>query len=47
VEIARLIIVTGKLHNQVNGKTLLDLAILSKFPGRLFDVVGVCLDSGG
>jgi hypothetical protein len=39
-EIARL-----KLYDQVNGKTLLALAVLLHFPSRLFDVVDVCLDS--
>jgi hypothetical protein len=40
-EVARLTTETGKLHEQVNGKTFLALAVLSKFPSRLFDVVDV------
>jgi hypothetical protein len=44
-EIVRLTTETGKLRDQVNGKILLALAVLSKFPGGLFDIVDVCLDS--
>jgi hypothetical protein len=43
-KIARLTTEMGKLRDQVNCKTLLALAILSKFPSRLFDVVDMCLD---
>jgi hypothetical protein len=44
-EIARLNTKMGKLRDQVNGKTSLALAVPPKFPGRLFDIVDVCLDS--
>jgi hypothetical protein len=44
-EIARMNTETGKLHDQVNGKNSLVLAVPSKIRGRLFDIVNVCLDS--
>jgi hypothetical protein len=44
-EIARLNAEAGKLQDQVNGKSLLGITVPSKFLGRLFDVVGMCLDS--
>jgi hypothetical protein len=44
-EIARLNAKASKLQDQVNGKISLAITVPSKFLGRIFDVVGVCLDS--
>jgi hypothetical protein len=44
-EIGRLNTKTGKLRDQVNGETSLALAVPSKFPDRLIDVVDMCPDS--
>jgi hypothetical protein len=44
-EIARLNTETSKLYDSMNGKTSLALAVPLKFPGRLFDIVDVCLDN--
>jgi hypothetical protein len=44
-EIARLNAEAVKVQDQVNGKSSLAITIPSMFLGKLFDIIGMCMDS--